>query len=359
MAPSKILAISIDMDGCIFNESYFLTQSVKKSNQNILNYIKSRIDDVKPDKVLLLVGSARQDYRLDLLNSNYNNTHSAIDAIREIAISLRSMLPKNEVKMVQINGLLLADLYSGESEGYSFKLIKTSLEKSDYDYSTHPSINGYDKTSEINNFDDYKYNILYAQIHSLSSRFEGSKIYFDFVDDRSDIHAVLYAMFNSFSKYLPINVQLRLNSYSGCKVLNFSEKYYKGQAFLPGYGDYDPYYAENIKFLPNVSQIVGKQIFSMKVNLPQICEYVFHKVKGHIDDFEMQKKASLQKLLEVHTLSDDELFEKSAKHKSSSLPGNSLRCLGTFSTSNNTNSTKVKNFECEDEDLEVSSVMSI
>lgn len=209
---NHIEVLSIDFDGCLFNTAYRESQDENRlisCNQSFFDFITNTIAIYKPAKIICLVGSNRQSYKLDQVNAKKTSNHpsqrtlgSCFPAIAEVTRHIQS---RSDVPCI-LDPYLLADSFGNRRHGENYHHA-VSLHHV-YEFADAP-------------FDDSKIILLYAQTHKLASEHRGAKIIFNFFDDRDDILAGLYHFYSSHPEFLPENIELCLYEYSGQKVKAF------------------------------------------------------------------------------------------------------------------------------------------
>jgi hypothetical protein len=177
-----ILVVSLDYDGC------FAHDNIIDGNIKILNRIKTESQHY--GKTIVMVGSNRQSVSIDKHNSKLNSNRSCFSEIKKIC----------EFLGVELEPLLLSDLYNNLSDGTSFDRALAI----DSELQHHAEYL----------FDSTKVTLLCAQMHAIANKYLGEEIIFDFYDDSLDI---LYGLFKfnlaTNNHYVPHNVTLRLHRY--------------------------------------------------------------------------------------------------------------------------------------------------
>ncbi|MCH9756410.1 MAG: hypothetical protein K0U37_04355 [Gammaproteobacteria bacterium] len=230
MPGKPIHAVSFDMDGAIFNTRQYHhlkekdDNAVVNSNQTLL--VKIRENSANYAETIVFVGSNRQDYDHDQLNSERNETEPCFSAIQKLSTALDARL----------DPFLLADVYretnKGFEPGYAFGLTQ----RRDVEGLNHPRWI----------FDETKATILYAQMHKLANEHPNETIEFDFFDDRADILISLHDFYTNHPDLVPTNVTLHLNHYLGDKP--------KCVSTLKGTGMIDQNYVATTKKMGTVAK---------------------------------------------------------------------------------------------------------
>ena len=249
--------LSFDFDGCLFNKKYsalphkdftkHLGDAVLDTNKTFLDWIKK--GNAKSSAVYAFIGSTRQDYSIDLMNSGYlfNFRGSCCPAIETICNALG----------MNLDPLMLADIEGDLESGTSFNRIMDEIKNNTW---MDPTKNIHKHVGlEVDKVDEYKRTILLAQMQKAATDHPNEDIIFDFFDDRLDILFTLKDYFTKHRHMIPVNVSLRLHSYEGEEV--------KLQAQIPGLGVPLPAYREclkqmfeNIPYLDEVAQAIKEII---------------------------------------------------------------------------------------------------
>ncbi|WP_454782632.1 hypothetical protein [Legionella sp. WA2022007384] len=205
--------LSFDFDGCLFNKKYaalpdkdltkHLGNAVLDTNRTFLDWIKK--GNAKSSAVYAFIGSTRQDYSIDLMNSGYiyNFRGSCCPAIETICNALG----------MNLDPLMLADIEGDLESGTSFNRIMDEIKNNtwmDSRKNIHKHI-----SLDVDKVDEYKRTILFAQMQKAAADHPDETIVFDFFDDRLDILFTLKDYFTKHPHLIPKNVRLRLNAYAG------------------------------------------------------------------------------------------------------------------------------------------------
>ncbi|MCW8398612.1 hypothetical protein OQJ26_07395 [Legionella sp. PATHC038] len=203
--------LSFDFDGCLFNKAYVelphnnftkhQTDAVLVNNKEFLE--KLRKQNASFSAVYGLIGSTRQDYFTDLMNSGIPERFkgSCCPAIATVCDYLGMALEP----------LLLADIEGELESGTSYKRIMDEIKNGtwmDSDKNIH-------QHASCARMDEHKRTILFAQMQKAAADHPEEEIIFDFFDDRLDILWILKEYFNKYPHMIPKNVRLRIHSYAG------------------------------------------------------------------------------------------------------------------------------------------------
>ena len=217
-----IRVLSFDFDGCLFHRGYINSEDkdVVKSNEAFLEAIKKENEEFTT--VYSLVGSNRQSYQIDIVNSWGKG--SCFPAIKTVSDHLGTIL----------DTFLLADIFGNLPIGTSYSQA-TSSTKHEIEHSDWM-------------FDETKTTLIYAQIHKMANQHPNEPIILDFYDDRGNgeraSHDILEQLRDFYTKHhalIPVNVTLRLNHYAGGNVTLMNE--IKGTGFI------DENYQQTVKDL--------------------------------------------------------------------------------------------------------------
>ncbi|WP_131793911.1 hypothetical protein [Fluoribacter gormanii] len=208
--------LSFDFDGCLFNREYaalphdnfskHLGDAVLVKNRTFLNWLKE--ENVKFSAAYAFIGSTRQDYFTDLMNSGfmYNFRGSCCSAIKTICSDLG----------INLDPLMLADIEGDLESGTSFNRIMDEINNNtwmDSDKNIHKHV-----SLDVDKVDEFKRTILFAQMQKAATEHPNEEIIFDFFDDRLDILFTLKDYFTKHPHLIPKNVHLRLHAYAGKDV---------------------------------------------------------------------------------------------------------------------------------------------
>ncbi|WP_454782631.1 hypothetical protein [Legionella sp. WA2022007384] len=259
--------LSFDFDGCLFNKEYcelphddfskHLGDAVLAANKGFLNWIKR--GNAEFSAAYAFIGSTRQDYYTDLINSGswVNFKGSCCPPMETICKHLG----------INLDRMLLADIEDDLESGTSFKRIMDEIINDSWMDDTN-QVHKHASLS-INQIDEYKRTILFAQMQKASIEHPGEEIIFDFFDDRMDI---LYTLKNYFTQHphmIPINVHLRLHAYAGEDVRLQAEIQGLGIP-LTSYGSCLKQMQENISDLNMVANALKEVMIEMYPELEQL-----------------------------------------------------------------------------------------
>jgi hypothetical protein len=293
-AKQLIRVKSLDADDCIFNGQYVEYYVSKKyklqsdvplfddetnplfiTNKDFFDRVKQECSENQYKKLILMVGSLRQDESIDLDNSltldessdldnsltldesvdldnsppdKYLKSESFFSALTTIKDKLSREI---ETKCI-VDKFLISDLCSDEKYGTNFDRAIANRHLINTDHSSH-------KNLAI--FDSDKFLQSYAQIHKIASENSEDFIIFDFYDDKPGILSGLLEIFSDYPDLLPKNVIFNLDRYAG-KFTNFSSK----NKPIQGAGEIDFNYVKNIRVLMQLA-------FGKETELP-LAEYI-------------------------------------------------------------------------------------
>ena len=202
------------------------------SNKVLIQKIKIQV--VQADQVVFMLGSNRQCYSFDEVNSKDKGTASIYKELDSLVKHLNDTLFLGKIKLDKFS---LADLYDKDSHsGKHFKKI----------------LNG-ELPGTINAFDKNKINIIYAFLHRIAKKHENSDIVVNLWDDLESIIKIIKRFYTENSDLLQHNVQLNLCRYNGklqkTKTLSgtgvIDQNYKQNTVLMAAMCGYDPAAAEN------------------------------------------------------------------------------------------------------------------
>lgn len=218
-------AISLDIDGCIFNASFIeraaLIQGPNPSYKACKN--KNYEDAVSLNPLLwmgltmevheyaewtLFDGSHRQSEYLDYINvvrSNKNGERFLVGSCFPVFPLITNYLRQTYQLSVRWDNLLLDDIYEARSDGSSYQKALDKLQNERGDDPARPEMP----------IDESKVSLLYAQMHKFAADNPGEQLVFDFYDDREDILNWLSGFYSAFPSKIPAKLTLRLYHYEG------------------------------------------------------------------------------------------------------------------------------------------------
>lgn len=250
MESRKTKVISFDFDGCLFNLNYINLLNANdnsstiqgnhdillEANQQLIDDIIKDIQENQYEQITLMVGSNRQDLKLEFCNMNSKGV--CYPALLHIAELLRNRLPGVKI---EVDKFLMADAYHNLKPGTTFDAAIAFYDHFDSKYcppnerkanqpdlqaNIHEQVFNGSQEIVVDNvtypakqwaFDKHKISLLYAQMHRAASTAANTKIVFDFFDDKSDIHHAIIVFFKDHPDMRLPNVTLRLFSYTGGK----------------------------------------------------------------------------------------------------------------------------------------------
>lgn len=256
----KILVLSLDFDGCIFNDNYLTSTAPDRltaTNQPLFDHIINTINNGHYARVIFMVGSNRQSKKIDdnnaatqrKINDRYYQSESCFPALKKICQFIQS---KTTVTC-EVDGYLLADTAGNKPAGENFENACLCIPIQDYAYSK----TRFSDDTSGNSFklvDEKKILLLYAQMHKNASRFPDAKIDFCFYDDRSDITETLTHFYQyHLPDYIPRTTELKLHLYSGNKVT-------EDMKLKANSGAIDNDYQTNLRLLATISNSHPKEL---------------------------------------------------------------------------------------------------
>ncbi len=185
----KLHAVSLDYDHCFAHSRV----SQLFNNPHLLHEILKN-----PYPKILLVGSNRQDYRVN--NGNYYANKNG-DCFEEM-LNFEKHLQLHGYN-AKLNKLTLADVDAYLPAGFCFDRAL----RPDAAQIKHPSF--------VPHWDNSKLRMLYAQMQALAAKNPDADIEFDFYDDRDEMLCDLFKIFSQYPALKPGNVKLNLHHYNG------------------------------------------------------------------------------------------------------------------------------------------------
>jgi len=214
----KILAVSIDFDGCLGND-YFrelyqgllkkyhndpskipereYIDAIKKANQPLFDYIAKISEGY--DEVIILSGSNRLSAKKDQTEGIKNQNGSCFTALKHVTTALKERIKEP----VSLNKRTIFDSILKKNPGYNFDL--TEPQKLDEEL-----IQQYEGSA------DWKHRLSFFQVHDLCAEHPDADITYIHAEDRDDVALPSVEVFTdkSIEEYLPTNLQeVRINQY--------------------------------------------------------------------------------------------------------------------------------------------------
>ncbi len=212
--PKIIRALSFDADNCLFHRGYKPTvQDILqgRSENQVITANRRLFDKLKKENraygdVIVLDGSLRQHYEVDILNAVNGDTGSIFVALRAVASELKATL----------DTFLTADIYENEPYGTMFERAEERFHKHAQTEFKQRNVERLMKATRKVTCDTTKASTLYAQVHKLATQYPDDTIVFDFYDDKKfEILLPLMQYYQRYPQLLPRNVLLQLNFYEG------------------------------------------------------------------------------------------------------------------------------------------------
>ncbi len=264
--PRKIVVDSLDMDGCVFHEHYLRTiqdnsrglgpyrEGIADNNADLINFLKATSSDAQH---ILILGTNRQDFGTDRLNSCRGGSHtiSGPNALMQIASKLtasghpctvdRFMMTEVKDTGLATGGTFEAILSCDRSyltaASAAASPTATAAEARNAHYPSTPA-----ETAEAT-FDASKITLLYAQMHKIASENPDAQIVYRFHDDRPEILQGLRSVFAARPDLIPSNVTLECYAYDGAPP-TLAER-------IPGTGTRDPSYRATVTTMAKNSKL--------------------------------------------------------------------------------------------------------
>jgi hypothetical protein len=201
----KVRIISMDMDGCTLRNVTQLKQ-LERYNLLLLQLLSQKrrkfTDGDWPTyrKNIVTLGTARQDFHIDRLNSRQGQRESTPYAASAL-VALAQALSNKGVPDVHIDPFTMADLYGlGRQGGENFTTMLT---------------NSASKPRDAWAFDSSKITLVYAQVHRAAALNPDDDIDYLFFDDNKKILEGIANWFSNNPTLMPNNVTLTTYWYPG------------------------------------------------------------------------------------------------------------------------------------------------
>ena len=210
-----------------------LSLGVDRIDPNIIiSNIRPQIAEIRADKILLMVGSARQSYLLDSASCASSEQGQYFRKLKELPAKIKEATWHDAV----VDCHLLADTFGKLKSGTSFKMAASNnalrLNQADCVYDTS------------------KFILLYVQIQKVAIEHYSAEVIFNFYENDAAILGRLQNIFTSYPELMPNNVKLRLCQYSE------NEKAGQISRELQGWGCFSPFYSVSIKLLGCVRKML-------------------------------------------------------------------------------------------------------
>jgi hypothetical protein len=97
-------------------------------------------------------------------------------------------------------------------------------------------------------WDEFKYSIIYGQMHRVASQYPHAEISFQFYDDRTDVSDSLASLYRNHQLLMPANLKLIFFTYDGndLQLYDMREHHACDENHLQGHGVIDVRYSKNI-----------------------------------------------------------------------------------------------------------------
>lgn len=201
---NTIRAISLDFDGCLFNDIYkanyarqrvFEGTATKRPimpdalfDQNVGLFKKLIYSGDKFSKTIILNGSNRQSYKAEMAGMKKNNTESSFLAMSRIGKKLNA----------EVDPFLTADIYGNQRSGFSYRAAL---------YEKYTGRHADTKP------DPSKIATLYAQMHKLANEHPNESVVFEFYSAPDDYVHLTHRYFKDNPQLIPDNVILNMHYY--------------------------------------------------------------------------------------------------------------------------------------------------
>lgn len=246
----KIIAFSIDYDGCLFHYGVYgkpeSDNPIITQNKLIIDIIAGIISGSRFAQIYFQVGSNRQSKGVDLSNSIRNKSGSCYAAILKFCDEFCQSYPDSNIS---VDRFLLSDAFGEVPAGENFSDSVNQRHMYFHDYF----------------FDVSKLTLLYAQMHKLASENEDSEVQYHFFDDLyyqddpDDILNHLRIFFGKHAYMIPNNVTLHLHFYNGEEYDHINT--------VNGTGEIDHNYRNNIKHMAECGGLNYREGYNARNNV--------------------------------------------------------------------------------------------
>lgn len=304
--PNKIVALSIDIDGCLLLPDQVDTwTTLKRRVNNLITYINGVIQNKHNDttELHLFLGSARQTAFLDHYNNNLptpNNQNRFDKPPRcfDIMLALRKLFDEKLDKPVHLQKLLIGDVMDNKSAGWYFNYYLRRRPTKHID------------SISIDYYDPSKTQLIHTQMQYLASQqSDNDEIQFFFIDDRADILEQNRAYFQSNQQLIPSNTHLG--------YIQFNENLNFPQSFALTNTNYDVPTIHGTNRTPNdcyqqliklCDKQIGRLSFNSKRETHQILIYKIKQIKQLATEFYNETPASINqdKIRQMDILVNDQ-----------------------------------------------------
>jgi hypothetical protein len=223
---------SVDVDGLVFNKIYnavppsltkHSSEVVITANQGYYDSIKAEAESMGATKMVLMIGTNRQDQGLDAENAVMRDTcSSAFPALKKVS----------EYLGFELDTFLMADASAGLESGTSYNRIMEEIETNPDNW-MNPLLK-----HESSIFDNYKRPLLIAQLQKAVLDNPGDeKIVFTFADDTEEILKELKKFFTKYEYLISERISFRLHHYDKGVIKEYAVFTGKGSKSYENYRD--------------------------------------------------------------------------------------------------------------------------
>lgn len=230
----EVIVYSVDYDGCISRNGPDGPLKIDDLMKNMANMLTT----YPKAKIVVMVGSYRQDLNTDICNHSINNNGSCFVAIHELCSKFKENYPLLAHR-IELIPFLLGDILHDLTPGKHFQDALTLY--------TQKEIHTLDSTPDFSWHDERKCALLFSQMQHIANIFPlCEKIWFKFHDDKENIIQHLAWFYTQNSCWMP-SLVLSLHR---LLLGKFDHSY---ETLLVGTGYTDKDYRENTKRI-NTSQ---------------------------------------------------------------------------------------------------------
>lgn len=241
--------ILYDIDHCLYPEDQYFGHQIEKwlisTNKALFEAQLAEIKKGEHEKVIIGIGTNRQDYMSDKVNSYRGG--SMAPAFPLIQSYLSQQLGNQS--LIEFDPFLMADIYDRTEvldpnqavvAGGAYRRILTAY-NDESQKEQHPRAM----------FDHSKISLIYAHAHRLATLNPTADCVLDFYDDNSPILSGIFDFFASYPNLLPDRVTLCLNQYkNGSPVIKYEDA-------IRGTGRVDSQYDWSVRLMASMSYYFG------------------------------------------------------------------------------------------------------
>lgn len=194
-----------------------IDSALYRANAHMFNGLVSRAKELNCRRITFMVGSNRQSYKIDGLNSDLHGTRSFYRDLQRMVELLPTIIKTNI--SFHLDKFLLADAYANLPSGTSFC---RSLQIDSKSISHADTV-----------WEEMKTHSIYGFMHYIAQRYPNT-MGVEFIDDREDILKAIAEAYGTDDKYgaLPAYMPLRMGLYSGDVVVRKPDYMLEGRGLV-------------------------------------------------------------------------------------------------------------------------------